>query len=91
MSEKTIPKTSANPKRFNKPWFDEDCKEAIKARKKSLRKINSRATPENLNQHKILRAKARRTIKASKRKTWKSFVSKLNSRSKIKNYMGHDP
>ncbi len=84
IAEKTIPKTSPNPKRFNKPWFNDDCKDAVKARKKSIRTINTNATPDNLNTHKKLRAKARRTIKASKRKSWKSFVSKLNSRSKIK-------
>ncbi len=84
IAEKTIPKTSAKPKRVNKPWFDEECKEAMTARKRSIRQINNQATPENLNAHRIFRAKARRTIKASKRRTWRSFVSKLNSRSKMK-------
>jgi len=33
-ANKTIPKTSTNPKRTHKPWFDNECKEAIKDRKK---------------------------------------------------------
>ena len=33
---------------------------------------------------KIFRAKARRTVRQAKRKSWQSYVSKLNSRSSIK-------
>ena len=39
---------------------------------------------ENLNNLKIQRAKARRTLKTAKRNTWKSYVSKLNHKTPIK-------
>ena len=39
---------------------------------------------ENLSNVKIFRAKARRTIKASKRKSWNSYVSNLNHKTTIK-------
>ena len=84
IAEKTIPKTSTNPKRFNKPWFNDDCKEAIKARKQVLREFNTNPTQDNLNKFRVFRAKARRTIKESKRTSWRNYVSKLNSRSSIK-------
>ena len=84
IADETIPKTSANPKRPNKPWFDEDCKQAIKQRKSALNKFDLRPTSDNLNNFLVFRAKARRTIKLSKRKSWQTYVSKLNSRSSIK-------
>ena len=43
-----------------------------------------RPTQENLSKFKIARAKARRTIKQSKRTTWRQYVSRLNSRSSVK-------
>ena len=84
IADKTIPKTSANPKRPNKPWFDNDCKQGIKQRKSALNKFDLRPTSDNLNNFLVFRAKARRTIKLSKRKSWQTYVSKLNSRSSIK-------
>ena len=77
ISDKCIPKTSINPKKSN-PWYNDDCKEAIKQRKHALSKFYKYPTKENLKDVKVNRAKARRTIKAAKRKTWKSYVSKLN-------------
>ena len=48
ISEKCIPKTSTNPKKSN-PWYDEDCKEAIKQRKDTLSRFCKFPTKENLN------------------------------------------
>ena len=83
-AEKSIPRTSASPRHPIKPWFNEDCKKAIAERKRVLRNFNLRPTQENLTKFKIARAKARRTIKHSKRRSWRQFVSRLNSRSSVK-------
>ena len=83
ISNKSIPKTSTNPKK-SKPWYNDECKDAIKQRKQALSKFCRYPTKENLNKVKNFRAKARRTIKASKRKSWKSYVSKLNYKTPIK-------
>ena len=80
-AEKSILRTSTNP---NKPWFNDDCKKAIAERKSVLRQFSLRPTQENLSKFKIARAKARRTIKRSKRASWRQYVSKLNSRSSVK-------
>ena len=45
---------------------------------------NLRPTQENLSKFKIARAKARQTIKQSKRASWRQYVSGLNSRSSVK-------
>ena len=78
-----IPKTSCKKKR-SKPWFTEDCKKAIRKRRAVLKQFNCRPPRENLEQFKIYRAKARRTIKLAKRTSWQSFVSKLSSRTSSK-------
>ena len=83
IANKSIPKTSTNPKK-SKPWYNDECKDAIKQRKQALSKFCRYPTKENLNNVKNFRAKARRTIKASKRKSWKSYVSNLNHKTPIK-------
>ena len=83
IAEESIPKTSSN-KKYNKPWFDDDCKAAIRSRKAALRKFNLQPSAENLNNFKIHRAKTRRVIKTSKKITWRNYVSKLKSSSKSK-------
>ena len=83
-AEKSIPRTSTNPKHPNKPWFNDDCKKVIAERESVLRQFNLRPTQENLSKFKIARAKARQTIKQSKRASWRQYVSRLNSRSSVK-------
>ena len=82
ISNKSILKTSTNPKKI-KPWYNDECKNVIKQRKQALSKFCRYPTKENLNKVKNFRAKARRTIKASKRKSWKSYVSNLNHKTPI--------
>ena len=79
----SVPQTSTNPKRPDKPWYNDECKQAVKDRKDALKRFNLRPTPENHNQFRIFRAKARRTIKESK-PSHGDYVSKLNSRTTTK-------
>ena len=84
IAEKTIPKTSTETKKKKKPWFNDDCKTSIQKRRQALRQFNTRPMHQNLENFRVFRAKARRTIRDSKRKSWKQYVSKLNSRTSIK-------
>ena len=83
ISKKCIHQTSTNPTESN-PWYNDDCKEAIKQRKEALSKFKKSPNTNNFNDIKVLRAKARRTIKISKRKSWRSYVSKINHKTPIK-------
>ena len=56
-AEKSVPRTSTSPKHPNKPWFSDDCKQAIEERKSVLRQFNLRPTQENISKFKIARAK----------------------------------
>ena len=62
IAEKIIPKTSAITIRFNKPWFSETCKDAIKERNRALERFKRQPTEGNLNAHRIARTKAHRDI-----------------------------
>ena len=48
ISNKSIPKTSTNPKK-SKPWYNDECKDAIKQSKQALSKFCRYPTKENLN------------------------------------------
>jgi hypothetical protein len=71
------------PQKLKKPWFTEECDQAIKARKKAERLFNRSPSSLYLNNVCIYRAKAHRTINFSERKSWKTFVSNLNSHTPI--------
>ena len=83
IAEECIPK-STNSAKHSKPWFDDKCKKALRTRRADLRKFKTNPTKENLNKYKNSRAIARRIFKESKRTSWKTYVSKINTNTKIK-------
>ena len=80
IAEKTIPKSSVSSKP-RKPWFDNDCKQAISERKKAERSFRKSPCHSKLSSFRIYRAKARRTIKHKKKTLWRQFVSSINNRT----------
>ena len=86
IADSCIPKTTTNTNLHkDKPWFDDTCKKAIRLRKAALRKFDTNPQRENLEKFKIMRAKARRTIKEAKRTSWRNYVSNINHKTSIKN------
>ena len=79
-----MPKTTAKQKKRCKPWFNTDCKDAMKARKSALASFKTNITSENLSNFRIARAKARRACRENKRASWQQYVSRLNSRTTLK-------
>ena len=57
------------------PWFNDDCRKAIRLRKAALRKFNKQPTSTNLNDFNLLRAKTRKLIKEAKKKSWQNYVN----------------
>ena len=60
---KAIPKTCFSKKLPKIPWFNESCKKATEERKKAQRKFFSNTTLNNVQNFKLLRAKARHVVK----------------------------
>ena len=75
-SKECIAQTSTNPTKSN-PWYNDDGKEAIKQRKHALSKFKRSPNTNSFNEIKEFRAKVCRTIKISKRKSWRSDASKI--------------
>ena len=84
IAEEIIPKTSAVAKRFNKPWFSDICKDAIKERNRALERFKREPSEGNLNAYRIAKAKARRDVWLSKKTSWRNYISKLNSQASVK-------
>ena len=80
----TIPKSKFSSRKRNTVWFNDACKEAVRERKKALRKVKSNPSDDNIQYYKIIRAKARRTIKSTRRQSWRNFVSSINTRTPLK-------
>ena len=84
IAHKCIPKSSGKSKKRRRPWFNEECNEAIKNRKKALIKFQKHPTENNFINFKYFKAQARRTIRTSKKQSWQNFVSKLNNQTPMK-------
>jgi len=80
----TIPKSKPRSKKRDPVWLNDECMNSIRSRRKASRKIKTSPTPANIENLRIIRAKTRRTIKSTKRKSWQSFVCKINSHTSIK-------
>ena len=83
ISEATIPKTSALPRKLHKPWWNDECDEVYKKRRKALNVFKRNPSHENLVIYRIEYARARRVIRKNMKNSWKEYVSKLNSRTPI--------
>lgn len=76
-----IPLTAGKQCHQSVPWWNEECANAIKARKKAYRQFNTYPTSENLIAFKRLKAKARYIIKQSKKNSWRDYVSTITHRT----------
>jgi len=75
IANSTIHKSKARSKKRDPVWLNDECMNSIRSRRKATRKVKTSSTPANIENHRIIRAKTRRTIKSTKRKSWHSFVS----------------
>ena len=67
-----------------KLWFNDECKAAVRDQRKALKTVKKQPTSSNVENYRIIRAKTRRTIKTTKRKSWQTYVSKIKNRTPIK-------
>ena len=79
-----MPKSTGQSTGSYKPWFNSECKKAVKARQNAMDKCRINPTSDNINEYKNCRANARKIIKENKRKSWHEYVSKLNVKTPAK-------
>ena len=73
-----IPRTSGTPRRAPVPWWTDECRAALRARRRAFRRFDRNATTENMIAFKRARAKARHVILNAKRASWREYVGRLN-------------
>ena len=84
IATKCVPKSTGQSTGSYKPWFNSECKKAVKARQNAMDKCRINPTSDNINEYKTCRANARKIIKENKRKSWHEYVSKLNVKTPAK-------
>ncbi|KAI5742864.1 hypothetical protein M8J77_012058 [Diaphorina citri] len=77
-AKESIPAKRIPTNRLPVPWWDDDVKKVIKARRKWLRKARRVPTLENKIEFKKARAIARKTIKEKRSTSWNNFVSSID-------------
>ena len=88
IAKSCMPRTMAKQKKRCKPWFNTECKDAMKARKAALTNFKTNITSENLSNFRVAQTKARRACRENKRASWQQYVAKLNSRT-TEVYLGY--
>ena len=77
---KFIPKVRRRNK-YEVPYWNADCNEAVKERKRARRKVMKTKLPQDYLEYKKKKAIAQRIIKTSKKQYWHSYCSSLNENS----------
>ncbi|KAI5735926.1 hypothetical protein M8J77_024290 [Diaphorina citri] len=77
-AKSSVPVKHIPPNRLPVPWWDEEVKQVIKARRKWLRKARRFPTIDNKIEFKKARAIARKTIKEKRSSSWNNFVSSID-------------
>lgn len=78
-AEKSIPQTSGKSQNKQRPWWNAECKNARKNQNKAWSKFRRYPTSDNLINFKQAKANGRRIRRESKRESWHSFLSSINS------------
>ena len=63
IAKSSMPRTTAKQEKRCKPWFNTECKDAMKTRKSALMRFKTNFTTENLSNCRVARAKARRACR----------------------------
>ena len=83
-AEIAIPKTKGVVNiKYNNLWWNKECENATNKKKHSLNIYRRNPNTSNLIQYKKDKAKARKVIRESKRKSWMEYVSTINSFTKV--------
>ena len=77
-NDKNSSTASGTPRRTPVPWWTDDCRVAIRARRRAFKVFDRHSTTDNMIAFKKARAVARRTIQEAKRASWREYVGRLN-------------
>ncbi|XP_044748699.1 uncharacterized protein LOC123309578 [Coccinella septempunctata] len=78
-AEMYVGTSSSTNKRRSVPWWNDNCHKTVSDSKAALNKYRRTRNAEDLINFKKLRAIARRTLKKSKKDSWRNYVSSITS------------
>lgn len=88
-ANESIPKSSGCRSKKNMPWWDEDCRQAIKVRNRAFRLLKKHHTMELLLvQYKRSQAVVRRTVRAAKRACWRQYCNEIGREVRLSDIWG---
>ncbi len=80
----SVPKTSSNFPMRPVPWWTPECTAAVKEKRAAFSRLRRhRVDPHRLYAFRRAHFHARRVFKETRRTSWKSFVSSINSRTSL--------
>lgn len=82
-AKQAIPQTTGKVMKRQVPWWNEECTNAIKEKKRAFRKFKKSKTIENCISYKKARAKARLTLKTTMVQSWQQFTSSITNKTAI--------
>ena len=75
-----IPKSSANPKNPPVPWFDDECTDAIKTKKRARNRAQANRTLRRVEEYKLEERNCKNLFNKKRTESWQSYVSGLTER-----------
>ena len=82
-SKSSIPKPPHTGGKPKIPWWNNDCQDALAAKKKAFRRFKRSRLQIDWMAYKKLRAKAKKTLRAARKESWQRYVSSINSKTPI--------
>lgn len=77
-ASQSIPKTKGSSHRPQVPWWSDDIKKSIQARRSAERRCRKNPTQENLIEFRRAQATTRRLIRQSRKKSFQAFIESIN-------------
>jgi ribonuclease HI len=77
-ADNCIRKSSAKPRKQSKPWWNQDCKDTYKQKRKAFHYFKRYPTTDNLITYKKCKAIFRRTLRKSQKDSWRNYVNSIS-------------
>ena len=84
VSTKCIPKTSSSRPHKPCPWFNDNCRQAKKARRKALKKFEANMSVENMIEYHHQQAKTKLVYNSEKRESFRQYVNNIDTSTPLK-------
>lgn len=79
----SIPKSKGRTKKRVIPWWDDNCKEAVRNRNKAFKLVKRTHNFQHMIQYKQAQAVVRRTIRHAKRMHWRKYCDSIGNTTQV--------